>query len=155
MTSRRPVRPHPTLAPSHLGEAGSVATVVVVVGGVALVVLGASMLVLGLTMASRYADTTPPPNIDTLGMGSVIAGVGVLALGIGLLLSGLALIADVRGMRVIAGVLAVLTAGLAAAGTILAMITPPPDVIIAISLAVATLAFGVSGIILIRPRRTD
>jgi hypothetical protein len=122
---------------------------------VALVVLGASMLVLGLTMGSRYADTAPPPNIAALGTGSVIAGVGVLALGIGLLLSGLALIADVRGMRIISGVLALLTAALAAAGTILVMIMPPPDVIVAISLAVATLAFGVSGIILLRPRRAD
>jgi hypothetical protein len=152
---RRPIRGHPTLAPSHLGETASAAAVVVVIGGIAGVILGAAMLVLGLTMGSRFADGSPPPNIGTLGTGPVLGGIGVLALGIGLLLSGLGTLADVRGARPISGVLSLLTAALSAAGTVLAMLIPPADVIIAVALAAATLAFGVAGIILLRRRRSD
>lgn len=128
---------------------------VVVVGGVASVILGAAMLVLGLTMGARFGEGTPPPNVATLGTGSVLGGIGILVLGIGLLLSGLATIADVRGTRRLSALLSLLTAGLSAAGTVLAMLTPPAAVIIAIALAVTTLAFGVSGIVLLRSRRPD
>jgi hypothetical protein len=155
VVTRRPIRGHPTLAPAHLGEAASAAAVIVVVGGIASVILGASMLVLGLTMGARFGDATPPPNIATLGTGSVLGGVGVLALGVGLVLSGLATIADVRGARRLCALLSLLTAALCAAGTVLAMLTPPAAVIIAIALAVATLAFGVSGIVLLRQPRPD
>jgi uncharacterized membrane protein HdeD (DUF308 family) len=155
VATRRPIRGHPTLAPAHLGEAASAAAVVIVVGGTAAVILGAAMLVSGLTMGSRYADGVPPPNLGTLGAGPILGGIGILVLGIAMLLSGLATIADVRGTRRLSAVLSLLAAGLAAAGVVLAMLTPPPDVIIAIALAVATLAFGVSGIVLLRPRRSD
>jgi hypothetical protein len=155
VTTRRPVRGHPTLAPAHLGEAASAAAVVIVVGGVAFVILGAAMLVSGLTIGSRYADGSPPPGLATLGTGPILGGIGILILGVGLLLSGLATIADLRGTRRLSALLSLLAAGLAAAGVVLAMLTPPADVIIAIALAVATLAFGVSGIVLLRPRRAD
>jgi hypothetical protein len=155
VATRRPIRGHPTLAPTHLGEAASAAAVIVVVGGIASVILGAAMLVLGLTMGARFGEATPPPNLSTLGTGSVLGGIGVLALGVALALSGLATIADVRGTRRLCALLSLLTAGLSAAGTVLAMLTPPAAVIIAIALAVATLAFGVSGIVLLRQRRSD
>jgi MFS-type transporter involved in bile tolerance (Atg22 family) len=152
---RRPIRGHPTLAPAHLGEAASAAAVVIVVGGIACVILGAAMLVSGLTIGSRYTDGSPPPHLATLGTGPVLGGIGILVLGIAMLMSGLATIADVRGTRRLSAILSLVAAGLAAAGVVLAMLTPPPDVIIAIALAIATLAFGVSGIVLLRPRRAD
>jgi hypothetical protein len=155
VATRRPIRGHPTLAPVHLGEAASAAAVVNVVGGIAAVILGAAMLVSGLTMGSRYAEGTPPPNLATLGAGPTLGGIGILVLGIGMLLAALATIADVRGTRRLSALLSLVAAALAAAGVVLAMLTPPPDAIIAIALAVATLAFGVSGIVLLRPRRCD
>ncbi|MFP5253742.1 MAG: prepilin-type N-terminal cleavage/methylation domain-containing protein, partial [Actinomycetes bacterium] len=45
---------------------------------------------------------------------------------------------------VIIGILAAIAAGLAAAGTVLAMTSQPPDPVIAIALTVAALVFGVS-----------
>ena len=51
------------------------------------------------------------------------------------------------------GILAALTAGLAALGTVLVMTSEPPDAVIAIALTVATLVFGVAAILLLRPRR--
>ena len=127
---------------------------VIVVGGIAGVILGAAMLVSGLTMGSRYVDA-PPPHLATLGTGPILGGLGILVLGIAMLLSGLATIADVRGTRRLSALLSLIATALAATGVVLAMLTPPPDVIIAIALAVATLAFGVSGIVLLRPRRSD
>jgi hypothetical protein len=162
MTSRRPIpaasaagargRAHHTLAPSHLGEATAAATVAVIVGGIAMVITGIGMIALALTIGARYGGS-PPPDVGSLAIGPVLAGVGMIALGGALTAGGVAVLGAVRRARVVTGILAALTAGLAALTTVLAMMSEPPDVVIAIALTVATLVFGVAAILLLRPRR--
>jgi len=162
MTSRRSIpaasvagargRAHHTLAPSHLGEATAAATVAVIVGGIAMVITGIGMVALALTIGARYGGS-PPPDVGSLAIGPVLAGVGMMALGGALTAGGVAVLGAVRRARVVTGSLAALTAGLAALATVLAMASEPPDVVIAIALTVATLVFGVAAILLLRPRR--
>ena len=56
-----------SLAPAHLGEAGSVAMLVLIILGMAVFIAGVAMIASGLTMDSRYTGTTPPPNLGELG----------------------------------------------------------------------------------------
>jgi len=162
MTNRRSIpaasragargRAHHSLAPAHLGEATAAATVGVVVGGVALVIIGLGMVAMGLTLGSRYA-IDPPPNAASLGMVPIALGAGILLLGAGLTAGGVAVLGDVRRARLVTGILAAFAAALAAVGTILVTVNPPPDVVLAIALTVATLVFGAAAILLLRPRR--
>ena len=51
------------------------------------------------------------------------------------------------------GILSAIAAALSVAGALLAMANPPPDVVLAIAMTVATLVFGAAAILLLRPRR--
>ncbi|MEO6577451.1 MAG: hypothetical protein ABIO99_00930 [Candidatus Limnocylindria bacterium] len=162
MTSRRPVRAasaagargraHHSLAPSHLGEAAAAATVGIMVGGVAFLITGIGMIAMALTIGGRYGGD-PPPDIGSLTLGPLLLGLAVLALGGGLISGGLALFADVPRARLLTGLLSGVAALLAAAGTLLAMASPPADPVLAIALTVATLVFGAAAILLLRPLR--
>ena len=162
MTSRRPIRAasaagargrvHHTLAPEHLGEATAAATVAVVVGGIALVITGIGMVAMALTIGARYGGD-PPPDVGSLAILPILAGLGILVLGAALTAGGVAVFGAVRRARLATGIVAALAAGLAAVGTVLAMTSSPPDPIIAIALTVAALVFGVASILLLRPRR--
>ena len=162
MTTRRTVRAasaagargrgHHTLAPTHLGEATAAATVGVIVGGIALVITGIGMIAMGLTLGSRYAGD-PPPNAGSLMALPALLGIAVLVLGGALTACGLAVFGQARRARLLTGILSGLTAALGAAGALVVMAQPPPDVVLAIALTVATLVFGVAAILLLRPRR--
>lgn len=162
MTNRRPIRAASAagvgartshaLAPSHLGEATAAATVAVMVGGVALVISGIGVVVMALTLGNRWAGS-PPPNVASLAILPAALGLLFLLLGGALTVGGLAVLAAARRARPVTGSLSLLAAALAAIGVVMVMITPPPDPVIAIALTVATLVFGVSGLLLLRPRR--
>lgn len=162
MTSRRPIRAasaagirgrgHHSLAPDHLGEATAAATVGVIVGGIALVITGIGMIAMALTIGSRYAGD-PPPNVGSLSVVPALMGAGVLVLGGALTAGGLAVFGEVRRARLVTGALSGVAAALSAAGALAAMANPPPDVVLAIALTVATLVFGAAAILLLRPRR--
>jgi hypothetical protein len=161
MTTRRTVRAasagargrgYHTLAPAHLGEATAAATVGVIVGGIALVITGVGMIAMALTLGSRYAGD-PPPNASSLTALPALLGIAVLVLGGALTAGGLAVFGQARRARLATGILSGLTAALGAAGALVAMAQPPPDVVLAIALTVATLVFGVAAILLLRPRR--
>lgn len=162
MTSRRPVRAasaagargraHHSLAPAHLGEATAAATVAVVVGGIALVITGIGMTAMALTMQGRYGGD-PPPDIGALALLPTIGGIGSMLLG-GLLASGgVGVLVRARRARLGTGILAALTAALAALGVVLVMAEPPADVVLAAALTVAALVFGAASLLLLRPRR--
>jgi hypothetical protein len=162
MTDRRPVRAasaagvrartSQSLAPSHLGEATAAATVAVMVGGIALVISGIGIVVMALTIGARYGGD-PPPNVGSLAVLPAVLGALLLVLGGGLTAGGLGVLAAARRARLPTGVLAAVTAGLAAIGTVLVMITPPANPVIAVALTIAALIFGVSALLLLRPRR--
>lgn len=122
------------------------------VAGTAVLITGVAMLVMGLTMGARYS-ADPPPDIATLGMAPTLAGLGLVALGGGLIGGALAVLSDVRGARVFTGILAVVAGGLGALGAVLAMASIPADPLAATALAIVTLVFGVSAILLLRPAR--
>jgi hypothetical protein len=162
MTTRRPIRAassagargrgHHSLAPGHLGEATAAATVGVVVGGIALVITGIGVIAMALTIGSRYAGD-PPPNAGSLSLVPALLGLGILLLGGALTAGGIAVFGEVRRARLVTGLLSALSAVLSAAGALLAMANPPPDVVLAIALTVGMLVFGVAAILLLRPRR--
>lgn len=162
MTSRRPVaaasragargRQHHSLAPAHLGEATAAATVAVVVGGIALTITGLGMVAMALTIGSRYGGD-PPPNLASLAVLPVVMGIVLILLGIGLAAGGVAVLGAARRARLVTGILSAVAAGLAALGTVLAMVGQPPDPVIAVALTVAALIFGVAALLLLRPRR--
>ncbi len=162
MTSRRPLRAasaagargrgHHTLAPAHLGEATAAATVAVIVGGVAFAISGIGIIAMALTIGSRYGGD-PPPNVGSLSTGPVLLGLGILVLGALLTAGGLAVFGQARRARLVTGILSGIAAALCAAGALMAMASPPPDVVIAIALTVATIVFGAAAILLLRPRR--
>jgi hypothetical protein len=140
------------LAPAHLGEATAAATLAVIVGGVALVITGIGVIALALTIGARFGGD-PPPDVASYGVIPLIGGIGAVLLGGGLTAGGLAVIGDVRGARLVTGVLAALAAALSALGTVLVMANPPPDTVLAIALTVAALVYGVAAALLLRPRR--
>ena len=162
MTTRRPIRAasaagargrtHHSLAPAHLGEATAAATVGVIVGGIALVITAIGMLAMAFTIGSRYAGD-PPPNASSLAFLPALVGFAVLVLGGALIAGGVAVLSEVRRARLVTGILSALAAGLAALGAVLAMASPPPDVVLAIALTFATVVFGVAALLLLRPRR--
>jgi hypothetical protein len=162
MTSRRTIsaassavarrRGSHSLAPEHLGDATAAATVAVVVGGIALVITAIGMIAMALTIGARY-DGDPPPNLGSMAILPIVLGVVALLVGGGLAAGGVAVLAEVRRARLATGILAAVAAGLSAIGTVLAMANPPSDPVLAIALTVATLVFGVSSLLLLRPRR--
>jgi hypothetical protein len=162
MTSRRSIpaasrtgargRGHHSLAPAHLGEATAAATVAVVVGGIALVIAGIGMLAIGLTLGARFG-LDPPPNAGSLGLVPLALGGGLLLLGAALTAGGVAVLGEVKRARLITGILSAFAAALSATATILVTVNPPPDVVLAIALTVATLVFAAAAILLLRPRR--
>lgn len=140
-----------SLAPEHIGEAGSAAVLAMAVLGLAIFIAAVAIIASGLTIAGRYGES-PPPNVGQLGYGQVLGGAGMIVLGVALVASALAVLADVRGSRRVAAAVAALTAVLSAAGVFLVMSQPVPDTILASALAILTLVFGVSAIVLGRPR---
>jgi hypothetical protein len=141
-----------SLAPPHLGEAASAAVLAVVVLGLAVFIAGVAMSVSGMTIANRFGGD-PPPNVDQLGIGQVLGGIGLAGLGLLLSGSGLAVLADVARSRPVAAVASGLAAVLAAAGVVLVQLQPGGDLVLSLALAVAAVIFGVAAIILVRPRR--
>jgi hypothetical protein len=123
-----------------------------VVGGIALVITGIGMVVMGLTIGGRY-DADPPPNLGSLAILPVVGGLVALVLGGGLTAGGVAVFSEARRARLATGILAAIAAGLSALGTVFAMVNPPSDPVLAIALTVTTLVFGVSSLLLLRPRR--
>jgi hypothetical protein len=162
MTNRRPIRAASaagvrartthSLAPPHLGEATSAATVAVMIGGVALVISGIGIIVMALTIGGRWGGS-PPPDAGSMALMPALLGAMVLLIGAGLAAGGLGVLAAARRARLLTGVLAAAAAGLAAIGTVLVMLVTPPDPVLAIALTVAALVFGVSALLLLRPRR--
>ena len=162
MTSQRPIRAASvtatrrrgshSLAPEHLGEATAAATLAVIVGGVALMITGIGIIALALTIGVRFGGD-PPPDVGSYGLVPLLGGVGAVLLGGALTAGGLAVIGDARGARFATGVLAALAAALSAAGTVLVMVIPPPDTVLAIALTVATLVYGIAALLLLRPHR--
>jgi hypothetical protein len=162
MTSQRPIRAASSaairsrgahaLAPEHLGEATAAAVVAVIVGGVALLITGIGMIAMALTIGTRFPEG-PPPNSGGLMLLPLLLGLVALLLGGGLTVGGVAVLNNARRSRLVTGILSAVAAALTAAGTVVVMANPPSDPVLAIALTVATLVFGVSALLLLRPRR--
>jgi hypothetical protein len=148
----RPRHRSHTLAPEHIGEAGSVALLAMAILGLAVFIAAIAMVVFGVTTAARFGSP-PPPNVGQLGTGQVLGGVGLLLMGAALVGSALAVLADLRGSRQIAAVVAGAAALLSAAGVVRVMGEGAGDAVLAAALAVTTMIFGVSAIILARRPR--
>jgi hypothetical protein len=136
----------------HLGEATAAATVAVIVGGIALVITGIGMIAMALTIGARYQGDAPP-NVGSLALMPILGGLLALVLGGALTAGGVAVFGQVRRARLATGILAAVAAALSALGTVLVMVNPPADPVLAIALTVTTLAFGVASLLLLRPRR--
>lgn len=155
--TRRPVvasrpRGH-SLAPAHIGEAGSVAVLALAVLGLAVFIAAVAMIVSGLTAAARFVGAEPPPNAGELGSGQVLGGIGLLVLGVALTASALAVLADIRAGRLAATIISGIAAVLSAIGVATVVVRPAPDPVLASALAVATVIFAGAAVILGRPRR--
>ncbi len=150
--ARRRSRGH-SLAPGHLGEAGSVAMLALAILGLSVFIAGVAMVAAGLTMAGRYAGTTPPPNITDLGRGQVFGGFGLVGLAVLQVGSALALLGAVRGARRLAMLVAVASAVLGVAGVALVVSQEITTSLLVGALVVATLIYAASAIVLARPRR--
>ena len=146
-------RPHGhSLAPEHIGEAGSVALLALSILGLALFIAAVAMVVFGLTTAARYGSL-PPPNAGALGQGQVMGGVGLGLLGLAVVGSVLALLADVpRSRPVVVGVSA-LAAVLSGIGVVRVMTLGPGDPVLAGALAICTVVFAAAAIVLARRPR--
>jgi hypothetical protein len=123
-----------------------------VVLGLAVFIAGVAMSVSGMTIANRFGGD-PPPNVDQLGIGQVLGGIGLAVLGLVLSGSALAVLADVPRSRPVAAAASGLAALLSVAGVVLVQLQPGGDLVLAIALAVAAVIFGAAAIILLRPRR--
>jgi hypothetical protein len=141
-----------TLAPEHIGEAGSIALLAMAILGLAIFIAAIAMVVFGVTTPARFGSS-PPPNVGQLGTGQVLGGIGLLVTGLALVGSALAVLADLRGSRRIAAVVAGLAALLSASGVVRVMGEGAGDAVLAAALAVTTIIFGVAAIILARRPR--
>ena len=139
-----------SLAPEHIGEAGSAAVLTLSILGLSTIIAAIALIVFGLTTASSYG-ASPPPNASSLGMGQLIGGLGLLVIGVALLGSSLAVLADLRGSRRGAAAVAGATALLSAAGVVMVMQIGFGDAVLAAALAVCALLCAVSAVILARP----
>lgn len=147
-----PVRPRHrshSLAPEHIGEAGSAAVLAMAILGLSIFIAAIAMLVFGLTTAARFGSA-PPPNVSELGSGQVLGGIGLLVAGLAMLGSALAVLADLRGSRRVAAAVAALVALLSAGGVIRVMGEGDGDPVLAAALAVTTIILGVAAVILVR-----
>jgi hypothetical protein len=142
-----------SLAPEHLGEAGAAAALVSAIGGMAIFIAGVAMTVGGLTLPTKYAGSSPPPNVGQLGMSQVLGGIGLLVLGMLIVGSSTALLGGLPRSRALAAAVSALTALLAVAAFVLLMAATRRDLVLISALAVAALAFGGSAVILARLRR--
>jgi hypothetical protein len=152
ITTARPRHRSHTLAPEHIGEAGSVAVLAMAILGLAVFIAAIAMVVFGVTTSARFGSS-PPPNVGQLGTGQVLGGIGLLVTGLALVGSALAVLADLRGSRRIATVVAGLAALLSAVGVVRVMGEGAGDAVLATALAVTTMILGVSAVILARPPR--
>jgi hypothetical protein len=146
-------RPRPrshTLAPEHIGEAGSAAVLTLAILGLSTFIAAIALIVFGLTTAGSFG-ASPPPNAGTLGLGQLVGGFGLLIIGLALLGSSLAVLADLRGSRRAAAAVAGATALLSAGGVVLVMQVGVGDAVLAAALAVCALLCAVSAVILARP----
>ena len=142
-----------SLAPEHLGELGAAAALVTAIGGMAIFIAAVAMTVSGLTLAGRYAGSDPPPNIDQLGMGQVVGGIGLVVLGILIVGSAAALLSDLPRSRPVAISVSAITALLALGGFVLLLAPTRRDAVLLAALAVAVVAFGGAAVILARLKR--
>jgi hypothetical protein len=162
VTTRRPIRAasaagvrsrtQHSLAPAHLGEATAAATLAVIVGGIALVITGIGMLAMALTLGARFGGD-PPPNLGGLMVQPALLGVLTLVLGGALAAGGLGVLAHARRARLATGILSAVAAGMAALVTVVTATSSPPDPVLAAASTAAALVFGVSALLLLRPRR--
>jgi hypothetical protein len=142
-----------SLAPEHLGESGAAAVLVTAIGGIAIFIAAIAMTVSGLTLPGRYAGSTPPPHVGSLGTPQVVGGVGLLVLGILIVGSSLALLGGLARSRPLAIGVSAATALLALAGFALLMAATHRDPFLISALAVTVVAFGGAAVILARLRR--
>jgi len=145
--------PSHSLAPEHLGEAASVAMLVVAIGGVAIFIAGVAIAVAGLTMGSHFNGSTPPPNLSSLGYGQLLGGAGLGLFGLVLTGSAAALLVDLPRSRMIAIVTAAATAALSAGASALLAGDTRRDPILLSALVLAFVVFGGAAAVLIRTRR--
>ena len=137
----------------HLGERGAAATLVSVIGGVALSIAAGAMTVGGLTFPGRYAGATPPPNVGQLGAGQVLGGIGLLALSILIVGSSAALLAGLPRSRALVSGISAITAVAAAAAFALLVLAPRRDAVLIAALGVASVAYGGVALVLARLRQ--
>ena len=142
-----------SLAPEHLGERGAAAALVTAVGGMAIFIAAVAMTVSGLTLPGRYAGSTPPPNVNQLGLGQVVGGIGLLVLGVLIVASATGLLAGLQRSRSLATGISAITALLAAAGIVVLMTATRRDAVLLAALGVAFVAFGGAALILARLRQ--
>jgi hypothetical protein len=142
-----------SLAPEHLGERGAAAALVTAIGGMAIFIAAVAMTVNGMTLPSRYSGSTPPPNVDQLGIGQVVGGIGLLVLGLLIVASAAGLLAGLQRSRPVAAGISAITSLLAAAGVVVLMTATRRDAVLIAALAVAFVAFGGAAVILARLRQ--
>lgn len=150
--ARRRPRAH-SLAPEHIGEAGSVALLAVSIVGLALFIAGIAIVVSGITIGSRYTGTTPPPNLASLGIGPIVGGALLSLFAIVLVGAAAAVLADFRRARLVAAVLCAVGAILGLAGIVIVMSQAGGDQVLAGALVVLTLIFAAAAVILFRTPR--
>ena len=141
-----------SLAPEHLGERGAAAALVTAIGGTAIFIAALAMTVSGLTLPSRYAGATPPPNVGQLGLSQVVGGIGLLVLAILIVGSAAALLGGLPRSRPFAVGISAISAVLALAGFVLLLAPTRRDLVLLSALGIAAVAFGGAAVILARLR---
>jgi hypothetical protein len=142
-----------SLAPEHIGEAGSVALLAITIVGLALLIAAIAIVVSGITAGSRYSATTAPPNVGSLGIGQIVGGSLLALLSLALVGSAAAVLAELRRSRMIAALVSGAAAILGIVGVVIVMSQSGGDQVLAGALVVVTLIFAAAAIILARPHR--
>ena len=127
------------------------ALLAVAVLGLSIFIAAIAMVTFGVTTASRFG-ADPPPNVGQLGTAQVVGGIGLAVAGLAMLGSAAAVLADVRGSRLIAAGVSGVVAILCAVGVIRIMGEGGGDPVLAVALALTTIILGVAAIILVRRR---
>ena len=141
-----------SLAPEHLGERGAAAALVTAIGGAAIFITALAMTVSGLTLPSRYAGATPPPNVGQLGLSQVVGGISLLVLALLIVGSAAALLGGLPRSRPFAVGTSAISAVLALAGFVLLLAPTRRDIVLLSALGIAAVAFGGAAVILARLR---
>ena len=144
-----------SLAPPHVGDRLAAALLVVSILGLGMFIMAIAIIAGGLSFGGRF--TEPPPNVDEMGRGQVVAGALLLLLSLAELVVVVAIVADWRWRqlrplrpRSIAAGLNALLALLAAFGSLRALRAGPDgEIVIALALAAAAAAFTVTTVILV------